>query len=153
MKYLTQTQKDEILELIRLVESRSSAELVAVVAKQSLLFYRLYPASLRKKLLRNRAKKLFLNHRLDKTENRLGVMFFVSIAERQVEIVADIGIGTKISDAFWQDIANEFIEFVKRDEFGAGLKYAISKSLAMLTQKFPISDSDKNELSDEVVEI
>ncbi len=152
MNNLTKEQREEITSLIKEFEKKSSAELVAVLHTSSSIFPFL-PKKFKKSLVKKTALKKFFELGLDRTEDRLGIMFFVSAKERQVEIIADEGICKKVSNDFWQEIVSEFIAFVKKGEFAEGYKNAIQKCSAKLIEQFPIKGDDKNELSDEVIEI
>lgn len=150
---LTQSQKDEIKLLIKEVELRSSAEIVAVILQKSIAFSNFLPKSLKLKITKIIAKEQFKKLNLHHTKDRLGVMFFVSLEDKCVHILSDIGIKEKISDESWGDIVREFVEFVKKDEFAKGYIQAIKRSSVALVESFPIKENDTNELPDEVVEI
>lgn len=150
---LSSTQKNEIKTLIKAVELKSSAEIVAVISQKSMIFSNFLPKSIKLKftkiLAKNKFKKLNLHH----TKDRLGVMFFVSIKDKCVHILSDVGIKEKISDESWAEVVEEFIKFVKKDEFAKGYIQAIKRSSKMLVENFPIRKNDINELLDEVIEI
>ncbi len=97
----------------------------------------------------NQFKKLGINATL----TRQAVMFFVSEKEKYVEIIADEAICKKVDNSFWEDIVQDFILHVKKDEFAAGFIKAINSCGDVLIEKFPIKKDDENELSDEVIEL
>lgn len=99
------------------------------------------------------AKKEFYNLGIKDTKTKLGIMFYVSIEEKYVEIITDSGIKSKISDNYWQDIVDEFIKDVKNNQFSKGYKKAIKECSNTLIDNFPIQENDKNELSNEVIEL
>lgn len=116
-------------------------------------FMGLLPSFYKKEKASEFAHKEFKMLGINRTKTRQGVMFFVSIRERYVEIIADEAISKKIDDSYWEEIVRDFITHVKKDEFALGYKEAIGKCSKILIEKFPISHSDENELSDEVVEL
>lgn len=153
MKYLSTQEKEEITSLIKEFEKKSEAELVAVITQKSLSFSFFLSDLSKKKKVRENAIKIFHQYGLDKTKDKLGIMFFVSIKEKQVEILADDGIVKKIPNEFWQEIVDDFLNLVRHDEFAKGFKQAIEKSSNQLIAKFPIQTNSNNELSDEIIEI
>lgn len=99
------------------------------------------------------AKEQFLTLGLNKTDTKQAIMFFVSQKEKYVEIITDKNIKTKIEDAYWQKIVDEFILDVKKGDFSQGYIKAIKACSSTLIENFPISNNDKNELTDEVIEL
>ncbi len=89
----------------------------------------------------------------NKTRSKVGVMFFVSSAEKYVKILVDSGIKEKIRDKYWEDIVHNFIKNVQNGEFSKGYLDAIESCSEILIEKFPIKADDKNELSNEVIEL
>lgn len=107
---LSSTQKNEIKTLIKAVELKSSAEIVAVISQKSMIFSNFLPKSIKLKftkiLAKNKFKKLNLHH----TKDRLGVMFFVSIKDKCVHILSDVGIKRKLAMRAglksWKNLSN-----------------------------------------------
>jgi len=99
------------------------------------------------------AKREFLNLGLKDTTTREAIMFYVSMDEKYVQIIADKKINEKIDNHFWQDIISDFILSVKNKDFAQGYIKAIRSCSQLLIEKFPIQEDDKNELSNEVREI
>lgn len=100
-----------------------------------------------------KAKEEFINQGLYDTQTKLAIMFFVSIEEKYVEIITDKNVKEKIDDTYWQKIVNEFIKDVKNKEFTQGYEKAIKSCSEILINNFPIEKNDKNELSNEVIEL
>ncbi|RXJ81804.1 TPM domain-containing protein [Arcobacter sp. F2176] len=100
-----------------------------------------------------KAKEEFINQGLYDTQTKLAIMFFVSIEEKYVEIITDKNVKEKIDDTYWQEIVNEFIKDVKNKEFTQGYEKAIKNCSEILINNFPIEKNDKNELSNEVIEL
>ena len=99
------------------------------------------------------AKEQFNNLGLNRTKTKQAIMFFVSLDEKYVEIITDKEISKKIPDEFWQQLVQEFIDDVKKEDFLNGYLKALKTSKAILIQHFPIQENDKNELSNEVIEL
>lgn len=100
-----------------------------------------------------KANKEFQNLGIRNTKTKQGIMFFVSIDEKYVEIITDKHIKEKIDNKYWEDIINDFIKDVKNNELSKGYLKAINSCSKTLINKFPIQDNDINELSNEVREL
>lgn len=87
------------------------------------------------------------------TPHHSGVLLFVSLAERYVEIVADKGIHEKLGEAHWQGIIDRFVDQVRRGRIVDGFVDAIAACGAAMAQHYPPDPSDSNELSDGLIEI
>lgn len=99
------------------------------------------------------AKAQFYLQGVHITRDHSGVLFFVSLAERYVEIVADRGIHEKLGDARWQDIIHIFLEPVRRGEVVDGFVAAISACGEAMRTHYPPDPEAGDELSDGLIEI
>lgn len=113
----------------------------------------LLPKSYKKQKASKNANEQFLNLGLNKTKTNQGIMFFVSIDEKYVEIIVDDTISKKISNNYWQNIINEFIEDVKNNQLSLGYLKAINSCSEILIKEFPIQKDDENELPNSVIEL
>ena len=103
---------------------------------------------------RARAIELFSQLRVWDTEYNSGVLVYVQLVDRKVEIVADRGINAKVGPEVWLEICRR-IETTFRDRrFEAGIQAALADITEILSQHFPALDApaDKgqkvNELTD-----
>lgn len=87
------------------------------------------------------------------TRDRSGVLFFVSLAERYVEIVADSGIHEKVGEQRWQEIVDGFVVRVQRGEVIDGFSFAIRDCGDAMAKHYPVRPDDTDELSDGLIEI
>jgi putative membrane protein len=99
------------------------------------------------------AQEQFLNLGLNRTKTNQAIMFFVSLDEKHVEIITDKTISKKIKDEYWQIIVDEFILDVKKNNLSKGYLKAINSCSQILIKEFPIQANDKNELSNDVIEL
>jgi putative membrane protein len=102
---------------------------------------------------RRQAYEQFLAHGVHLTEARTGVLIYVTPRDRRVEIVADVGIHSKVGEAAWEDLAQEITVAARAGQLVDGMLNAIRKAGALLAQHFPPSERNPNELSDRMVEI
>lgn len=111
------------------------------------------PAKLRRLYVQRAAQMQFYQHQLQHTQFRCGILLYVSLLERRVELLADKGINDRVAPTTWQLITDNFIEHVHRNEIKEGFVRAIEACGAVLAQHFPADDTTANELADELVEI
>ena len=100
--------------------------------------------------IRNLAERTFERLGMTKTAQRNGVLLFIASEDRQFTILGDSGINEKVPAGFWDDvIANLTVRF-KAGEFTGGIVDAIEGAGEHLQTYFPRSESDVNELSNEI---
>jgi uncharacterized membrane protein len=97
---------------------------------------------------RQRALALFADHGVWDTEDNCGVLVYINLAERKVEIVADRGINRKIDSAVWQDVCSGMTAAFAQGRFHDGTLAAIERISALLQQHFPATGARPNELPD-----
>jgi putative membrane protein len=97
------------------------------------------------------AVEQFLAHGLHTTEQRTGVLIFVSLAEHYAELIADSGIAGKVEQAVWDEAMATLIAEVKAKRLAEGLIAAIERSGSVLAQHFPPRPRDRNELPNDLV--
>lgn len=117
------------------------------------LCLRLVPKSLRYRRAHGNAVRQFLARNIHATEDRTGVLIFVSLAERYAEIIADSGLSVHIDQAEWNRIISDLTAGVARGQVANALIESVQQSGALLVQHFPAGTGDRNELPDHVVEI
>ena len=99
------------------------------------------------------AKAQFYVQGVQLTAHHSGVLFFVSLAERYVEIVADKGIHGRLGEAHWQSIIDAFVAQVRRGQVVDGFVDAISACGLAMAEHYPPDPADTSELSDGLIEI
>ena len=87
------------------------------------------------------------------TREHSGVLLFVSMAERYVEIVADKGIHEEIGEARWQAIVEGFVQKVAGGDVTGGFVAAISACGDAMAEHYPVKPGNEDELSDGLIEI
>ena len=99
------------------------------------------------------AKAQFYEQGVQLTSHHSGVLFFVSLAERYVEIVADKGIHEKLGETHWKGIIDKFVAQVRRGQVVDGFVEAISACGAAMAEHYPPDPADTSELSDGLIEL
>lgn len=95
----------------------------------------------------------FFVYKLNETKKRTGMMLFVSVDERYVELIADKGINDKVEPGEWQGIVDGFIADVRANNVHEGFVKAVRACQDVLARHFPEVKDDVNELSDNLVEL
>jgi putative membrane protein len=101
--------------------------------------------------VRLRAERAFFERGLYRTRKNTGVLFFLSLLERKVWVLADKGIYEKMNQETLNRFANEVSRAVKDGRACDALCQAIQETGAHLAKHFPITPGDTNELPDEVM--
>lgn len=81
-------------------------------------------------------EQFFLRH-VSHTENRSGVLIFVSLAERYARIIADEGIAAKVPNAEWQAAIDALVAHMRDGRIAAGFIAAIERCGAVLAAHAP----------------
>lgn len=111
----------------------------------------LVPKSILRANTRRRASEQFLAQNLHTTVGRTGVLIFLSVAEKRVEIIADSGIGAHVDKATWQEIVDDFTADISAGRAVDGFERAIGRIGDLLSRHFPPGVGDPNELPDHLI--
>ncbi len=101
--------------------------------------------------VRKRALEAFYEKGLYRTHLSTGVLFFLSLLERKVWVLADKGIYEKIRQETLNRFAGQVSAGVREQQAGQALVQAIQGVGNLLAEHFPITPGDKDELPDEVM--
>jgi uncharacterized membrane protein len=127
-----------ITQAVQRCESMSDAE-VCVIAEQTLPF-----SYLRRNLaVRERAIMLFGKHRVWDTEGNTGVLIYVNMVERSVELVADRGIAHALAQSQWDEWANQLNGAFSRNEYRAGLVQVLNEMALVFATRLPRSRAQR----------
>jgi putative membrane protein len=113
----------------------------------------LVPARVRRENSERFAARQFHDLGLHRTRDATGVMIFVSLAERHVQVMADRGIDAKVAPDTWTNLVGDLAAAIRAGRLCDGLVAAIEASGALLAAHFPRAAGDRNELPDRVVEV
>lgn len=95
-----------------------------------------------------RAIELFSHFRVWDTERNSGVLIYVQLVDREIEIVADRGINAKVEQASWNGICRRMETAFRQRQFEQGALAAIDEVTALLARHFPPAGANPNELPD-----
>jgi uncharacterized membrane protein len=102
---------------------------------------------------RERALDIFSHLRVWDTAHNNGVLIYLLLADRKVEIVADRGIDAKLGAAGWKKICADMETDFKAGNFAGGVIRGIEAVSRQLAAHFPAHRGDRNELPDAPVVI
>ena len=100
---------------------------------------------------RARAEALFADLRVWDTENNSGVLIYVELVDRRIEIVADRGIAARVEQAEWEAICRRMQDAFSKQAFLPGSLDGIRSITALLERHFPPRGRNPNELPDKPV--
>lgn len=101
--------------------------------------------------VREKAVRAFYEKGLYKTKANTGVLFFISLLEHKVWVLADKGIYEKIDQHTLNTYALTVSKGIKESNACNALCQAINEAGKILAQHFPLSHGDTNELSDQLM--
>lgn len=95
---------------------------------------------------RARAIDVFAQLRVWDTEHNSGVLIYVQLVDRKVEIVADRGINALVSQADWDAVCRRLEQSYRQRDFERGTLAAIDALSEILARHFPADESNPDEL-------
>ena len=97
---------------------------------------------------KERALEVFSQLRVWDTEHNNGLLIYLLLADRAVEIVADRGIHAKVGSRDWEKICRNMESAFKRADYQGGVVSGIQAVTQHLVKHFPASGTGRNELPD-----
>jgi putative membrane protein len=106
-----------------------------------------------KEEVRQKAIEVFHEHNIHSTKARNGILIMITLLERKVEVIADIGINDKVEKKEWDSLVKGMISNIKNQKLVDGMCEAIDSCGKDLAKYFPMEnlDTDVNELPNEVI--
>jgi len=105
----------------------------------------------RERAVRDRAVRAFYEKGLYRTKGNTGVLFFISLLERKVWVLADKAIHEKITQARLNAFARTVSGGIRQSKAAEALVQAIGETGRLLEEHFPVVQGDTNELADDVI--
>ena len=100
---------------------------------------------------RERAIDVFSQLRIWDTEHNNGLLIYLLLADRNVEIVADRGIYAKVGAREWESICRAMESAFKQGNYEGGVVSGIQAVTQHLNAHFPAAGAGRNELPDKPV--
>lgn len=140
-EFLTQEERAIIAEAVKNAESTTAGEIRVVVVANSQKF----------KSVRAHGAESFKKYGLNNTIDKTGILIFLSIEERRIEILADSGINAKVEQETWDTMVAKLAESIRNGGICQGICDLVKEVGELLTLHFPIQSDDINELPNEVI--
>jgi uncharacterized membrane protein len=131
---------DAIERAVAESERRHSAE-IRVAIEVALDF----GALRRIKAPRDRAMEVFAELAVWDTAQRTGVLVYVLLAERNVEIVADRGLDGRVSEAEWRGVCEAIEQAFGGGRWRDGALSGVARITDLLAREFPATGPNPNE--------
>lgn len=137
-KFFSEDQKQAIQQAIANAELNTSGEIRVHIDDKC------------KEDVLDQAANLFHQLKMDATELRNGVLFYLAVDDHKFAILGDKGINEKVPADFWNTVKEEMLTHFKQQQFTEGLCKGIEMAGLKLKAHFPLQSNDTNELSNDV---
>ena len=138
-KFLSKEAEQEIVNAIVIAEKNTSGEIRVHIEENNT------------KPSYERAQEVFYFLKMDETELKNGVLFYISMQSKSFAIIGDKGINDLVGPDFWNSTKDLVIEKFKKGQYKNGLIKGIIEAGEQLKKYFPYNhDDDINELSNEI---
>ena len=109
----------------------------------------LTPPEERDRAVYRRAVEAFLEHELFDTQDRTGILLFVSLNEHRIEVLADRGIDAQVDETAWTDVSDHIRQGIENDRLTQGLLNGIERCGRVLDEHGVDARADgEDELAD-----
>lgn len=98
------------------------------------------------------AQAMFLERQLFKTHSRNGVLLFVSVFERRVELHADVGFHGRVEEHQWRTVIDAMTPLLATARLAEALTRGLERVETLLSAKGFIGIGRPNELSDRPID-
>ncbi|WEJ98554.1 MAG: TPM domain-containing protein [Candidatus Sphingomonas phytovorans] len=113
----------------------------------------LTPRGTRSRRVRRRAIQYFKVGAERRTEARVGILLYLSLDERIAEIVADEAIHKAVPAERWGEAMTALVDEVRAGRPAEGMAAAVTRIGAILSENFPKTETDRNELPDRLIQL
>ena len=136
--FLSKAEEQEIVHAIVEAEKNTSGEIRVHIEEHT------------EKSPLERAQEVFFELKMDETQDRNGVLFYVCVSDKKFAILGDKGINEAVESDFWDCTKDTVIANFKEGNFKKGLVEGILRAGERLKKNFPYQSDDTNELSNEI---
>lgn len=130
-------------QMVQQSERQHSGE-IRIVVEAGLPLSHLWRDDALAHITRTRALALFGKLRVWDTENNNGVLIYLLLAERSIEIIADRGLNDKVEADTWQQLLDSMRDAFKSGAFDQGLTHAVARVSELLIAHYPHKDGQHN---------
>ena len=87
---------------------------------------------------RQRAQRLFAVHDITLVPARRGLLLYLNLADRRIELIADRGLDGLVTPAQWQSICTQLAHACACGEFESGIHHALREVNQLLALVLPV---------------
>jgi len=139
--FFSQEENQQLVDAIQKAEQQTSGEVRIFVESKCR-----YVDAL------DRAHEIFFSLKMNETELRNGTLIYVAVKDKQAAVFGDEGIHQKVGAQYWKDVVTKMLFQFQNQKLADGICQGIYDLGEALKFYFPYhSDTDKNELPDEIV--
>jgi len=109
------------------------------------------PELLRGLSARERALQVFSDLRVWDTEFNNGVLIYLLLADRDVEIIADRGVHQRIAPDEWEQVCRAMESLLRQGQYESAVLQGVTLIGALLQQHYPATADKRNELDNRPV--
>lgn len=140
-EFFTVEEKLQLVAAIRKAELRTSGEIRLFIESKCRFMDAI-----------DRAREIFLQLAMDKTDLRNATLIYIAVDDKQAAVFGDEGIHQKVGTEYWKTEVLKMLQQFRAEKLVEGICIAITDLGEALQYHFPFnSDTDKNELPDEIV--
>jgi uncharacterized membrane protein len=145
-KFFSKEFLDEITKIIDKSEEQHGGQIQFVIERS-------LPISciLKNYTARDRALELFASLGVWDTEGNNGVMIYLLLSERNLEIIADRGIDRVAGERCWENICKDMESKLRNSDYENALKTGIEQITELLKAHYPKTSTECTELADKTV--
>ena len=138
-RFLNETETTAVGAAIKEAEQNTSAEVKVVLARHCWGD------------IKTKARRIFGELGLDKTEQRNCVLLLLIVSNREFLLYGDQGIHEKVGQDFWDDVCRQTLDAFRREAYADGISRGVRLIGEKLAQYFPHKKDDVDEVSNEIV--
>ncbi len=117
------------------------------------LRFALIPGPVKSSRVHDRAVRNFKVGAEARTHGRTGVLIYLSMQEHRAEIVADEPIAAIVPAEVWGEAMADMLAEIRKGCIAEGIAAGVADVGKVLSEHFPRSDDDENELPDRLIEL
>ena len=136
--FLTTEQEQAIIKAIQNAEKNTSGEIRVHIEQNT------------EKPPVERALEVFYMLKMNETELKNGVLFYVAVKSKKFALIGDEGIHNKVPENFWDTSKELVLSHFSKESYTEGLVLGITEVGKKLKAYFPHQKNDINELPDEI---
>ena len=138
--WFTPQENETIVNAIRVSEKKTSGEIRVFIETRCS-----YVDAV------DRAVEVFFGLKMDKTEDRNGVVLYIAMKDHQLAVFGDKGIHEKVGTEFWNKEVRKMLSSFSKENYADGIVQIVKEIGEALVTHFPYENEDRNELPDDIV--